>query len=277
MSDTFAFRRVPIPLRHRVRPRTVKVVVAVLAVSFALSWFGRWVAASERASLQAVPRPESSNLAGTMRGADHRSVYPGDRRTIPSPRPRCARPSRPHGRSAHGAHPSSRPGRRSWPVDPGRDLRRRPLVGPAGRERGGDRQHVGRGGHVVGGSLLLHPPGRPRPDRLRVLDRGLHRHRRPPRRRRGLVGLPASVRTSSGTRLDSRATTTPSTHLLDKEGCIRDACIRVRQRGAAGGRRRAAHAPRVLPAGDPRADRNQRRVRHVELRRRARCSSTASP
>lgn len=69
MSDTFVFRRVPIPLRHRVRPRTVKVVVVVLAVSFAVSWFGHWVAASERASLQAAPRPESSNLVGSLSGA----------------------------------------------------------------------------------------------------------------------------------------------------------------------------------------------------------------
>ena len=69
MSDTFAFRGVPIPLRRRVSPRTVKVVAVVLVVGFAVGWFGRWVAASERASFLAAPRPVTGNLVDTLQGA----------------------------------------------------------------------------------------------------------------------------------------------------------------------------------------------------------------
>lgn len=86
MSDTFAFRRVPVPLRRRVSPRTVKVVAVVLVVGFAVSWFGRWVAASERASLQSVPPPVTSNFVDTLSGApeavsagDTQDVAPDDR------------------------------------------------------------------------------------------------------------------------------------------------------------------------------------------------------
>jgi len=70
MSDTFAFRGVPIPLRRRVSPRAVKVVAVVLVVGLAVSWFGRWVAASERASLQSAPRPPAANLVDTLSGAE---------------------------------------------------------------------------------------------------------------------------------------------------------------------------------------------------------------
>jgi hypothetical protein len=77
MSDTFAFRRVPIPLRRRVSPRAVKVVAVVLVVGFAMSWFGRWVAASERASLQSAPRPVTSNFVDTLSGAPE-AVAAGD-------------------------------------------------------------------------------------------------------------------------------------------------------------------------------------------------------
>ena len=69
MSDTFAFRGNPIPLRRRVSPRTVKVVAVVLVVGFAVGWFGRWVAASARASLQGAPRPAAGNLVDTLSGA----------------------------------------------------------------------------------------------------------------------------------------------------------------------------------------------------------------
>jgi hypothetical protein len=69
MSDTFAFRGVPIPLRRRVSPRTVKVVAVVLVVGFAMASFGRWVAASEQASLRAAPKPVAGNLVGTLHGA----------------------------------------------------------------------------------------------------------------------------------------------------------------------------------------------------------------
>jgi hypothetical protein len=69
MSDTFAFRGVPIPLRRRVSPRTVKVVAVVLAVSFAVGWFGSWVAASERESFLAAPQPVAGNFVDTLHGA----------------------------------------------------------------------------------------------------------------------------------------------------------------------------------------------------------------
>lgn len=68
MSDTFAFRRVPVPLRRRMNPRAVKVVVAVLVVGVAVSWFGRWVSASERASFQQISPPATSNFVDTLSG-----------------------------------------------------------------------------------------------------------------------------------------------------------------------------------------------------------------
>jgi hypothetical protein len=79
MSDTFAFRTVPIPLRRRVSPRAVKAVAATLVVCFAVSWFARWVSASERASLAAAAQHATSgNLVDTLQGAPRPELAGGN-------------------------------------------------------------------------------------------------------------------------------------------------------------------------------------------------------
>ena len=69
MSDTFAFRAVPVPLRRRVRPRVVKAVAAVVVVSIGMTWCARVVIRSERASVARAERPEASaNFVDTISG-----------------------------------------------------------------------------------------------------------------------------------------------------------------------------------------------------------------
>ena len=50
MSDTFAFRSVPVPLHRRIRLRTVKAALIGLVVVLAAGSFARWTIDSERAS-----------------------------------------------------------------------------------------------------------------------------------------------------------------------------------------------------------------------------------
>jgi hypothetical protein len=50
VSDTFAFRSVPVPLHRRISLRTVKTVLIGLVVVLAVGSFGRWTIDSERAS-----------------------------------------------------------------------------------------------------------------------------------------------------------------------------------------------------------------------------------
>jgi hypothetical protein len=54
MSDTFAFRSLPVPLRSRVNVRAVKTVVALCLVVAAVGSFSRWIIRSERASFVAA-------------------------------------------------------------------------------------------------------------------------------------------------------------------------------------------------------------------------------
>jgi hypothetical protein len=69
MSDTFAFRAVPVPLRRRVRPRVVKAVAAALVVLIAMTWFARLVIRSERESFARAERHQTSaNLVDTISG-----------------------------------------------------------------------------------------------------------------------------------------------------------------------------------------------------------------
>jgi cell division septation protein DedD len=70
MSDTFAFRAVPVPLRRRVRPRVVKAVGVALVVLIAMTWFARLVIRSERESFARAERHQTSaNLVDTISGA----------------------------------------------------------------------------------------------------------------------------------------------------------------------------------------------------------------
>jgi hypothetical protein len=50
VSDTFAFRSVPVPLHRRVSPRMMKAALLGLVVVFAVGAFARWTIDSERAS-----------------------------------------------------------------------------------------------------------------------------------------------------------------------------------------------------------------------------------
>jgi hypothetical protein len=69
MSDTFAFRAVPVPLRRRVRPRVVKAVAAALVVLIGMTWCARVVIRSERASFARAERHETSaNFVDTISG-----------------------------------------------------------------------------------------------------------------------------------------------------------------------------------------------------------------
>jgi hypothetical protein len=52
--ETFSYRSVPMPLRRRLRRRSVKVSVALVLVVFGLVSFSRWVTDSERASFRAL-------------------------------------------------------------------------------------------------------------------------------------------------------------------------------------------------------------------------------
>ncbi len=88
MSDTFEFRMVPIPLRRRVRPRTLVIVFVVLVVGFAVGWFGRWVSASERASFLLAPAPAQSNFVDTLDGVVAPEVAGN---TVAAPEDRLAR------------------------------------------------------------------------------------------------------------------------------------------------------------------------------------------
>ena len=70
MSDTFAFRAVPVPLRRRVRPRVVKAVAAALVVLIGMTWCARIVIQSERASFARAERHETSaNFVDTISGS----------------------------------------------------------------------------------------------------------------------------------------------------------------------------------------------------------------
>ncbi len=88
MSDTFEFRMVPTPLRRRVRPRTVVVVLVVLVVGSAVGWFGRWVNASERASFLAAPAPPETNFVDTLDGV---AAPEAAGNTVAAPEDRLAR------------------------------------------------------------------------------------------------------------------------------------------------------------------------------------------
>jgi hypothetical protein len=54
MSDAFAFRSLPVPLRSRVNVRVVKAIVVVFALVAAVSAFARWTIRSEQQSLAAA-------------------------------------------------------------------------------------------------------------------------------------------------------------------------------------------------------------------------------
>jgi hypothetical protein len=54
MSDTFAFRSLPVPLRSRVNVRVVKAIVVVFVLVAAVTAFARWTIRSEQESLAAA-------------------------------------------------------------------------------------------------------------------------------------------------------------------------------------------------------------------------------
>jgi hypothetical protein len=56
MSDTFAFRALPVPLRRRVNVRVVKAVVAGCLVVATVGAFARWTIRSEQESLATAAR-----------------------------------------------------------------------------------------------------------------------------------------------------------------------------------------------------------------------------
>jgi hypothetical protein len=70
MSDTFAFRSLPVPLRRRVDRRVVKAAVACCLVVAAIGVFARWTIRSEHASLAASAHHEAASNIGTVQGSD---------------------------------------------------------------------------------------------------------------------------------------------------------------------------------------------------------------
>jgi hypothetical protein len=68
--ETFSYRAMPIPLRRRLRRRSVKVTVVAALMLFALASFARWVTDSERASFRALALHTSPPaLVSTIQGS----------------------------------------------------------------------------------------------------------------------------------------------------------------------------------------------------------------
>jgi hypothetical protein len=68
--ETFSYRAVPMPLRRRLRRRSVKVTVVVALILFGVASFARWVTDSERASFRALALHTSPPaLISTIQGS----------------------------------------------------------------------------------------------------------------------------------------------------------------------------------------------------------------
>ena len=71
MDQTFNFRAAPVPLRHRLKPRTIVLAVAACALLFGLASFSMWVVGSERRSIErAVRSDDAPAMVGTIAGTD---------------------------------------------------------------------------------------------------------------------------------------------------------------------------------------------------------------
>lgn len=68
MSDTFAFRSLPVPMRRRVNMRVIKTVIVVSMVVAAVGAFSRWIMRSEQASFVAA----AHHAAAPALGVDQR-------------------------------------------------------------------------------------------------------------------------------------------------------------------------------------------------------------
>ncbi len=68
MSDTFAFRSLPVPLRRRVNVRALKTVVALCVVAAAVGSFARWTIRSEQASFIQADRHAAAPNVGLDQG-----------------------------------------------------------------------------------------------------------------------------------------------------------------------------------------------------------------
>jgi hypothetical protein len=68
MSDTFAFRSAPIPLRRRINRRAVKAVLLTAVLLLAAGRFADWVIQSERASFAEASSQETSIDVGVNQG-----------------------------------------------------------------------------------------------------------------------------------------------------------------------------------------------------------------
>ena len=163
MDDTFSYRAAPLPLRRRIDPRKVKLVVVAFVVVSCCVLFAKWVIDSERrsevlASGQAVEAP----LVGHFEGVDAEAAaeapaLPDGRRS------RASRRTHRAGDRARGGS-RARHVRRRWPGPaecPGTiaDLHRWTVARPGHRERRLVRWPMGRRGDGHVGHLLLGPPG----------------------------------------------------------------------------------------------------------------------
>jgi hypothetical protein len=73
--ETFSYRAVPMPLRRRLRRRSVKVTVVAAVLLFGLASFARWVTDSERASFRALALHTSPPaLVTTIQGSGDTSA-----------------------------------------------------------------------------------------------------------------------------------------------------------------------------------------------------------
>ena len=77
MDQTFDFRAAPVPLRRRVRPRAIALVVAGSVALSGLVWFSRLVIESERRSMERAEHAgAATSIVGTISGSDDEPTDP---------------------------------------------------------------------------------------------------------------------------------------------------------------------------------------------------------
>ena len=97
MDQTFDFRAAPVPLRRRVRPRAIALVVAGSVALSGLVSFSRLVIESERRSMErAELAGAATSIVGTISGSDDEPTDRAPRRWRSTPPPDLTpwRPSR---------------------------------------------------------------------------------------------------------------------------------------------------------------------------------------
>ena len=104
MDDTFSYRAAPLPLRRRIDPRSVKLVVVAIVVVSCCVLFTKWVIDSERRSeVLASGHAAEAPLVGHFEGIDAEaaaavpalpsSMLPREPTHAPRWRPRVTRPA----------------------------------------------------------------------------------------------------------------------------------------------------------------------------------------